>query len=246
MKDNRYNIITWNFDLLDTDTSVLAKWTYYCYSQFHQTWDLIPIAKRKTLAKVSASPADRTHTVWKDLRNPETLYTYLPLLHHMFKGRQEIDIDVLVDEILSLNQYSVPLTMPGNIAYASACIIRYLWEDPRIVRNFLELKEWFPDEDIGRLLILAHCNSLLNGLEIHSGHSLLEYMYARDGRPRKDFEWVSVFSEKNELPAKTTGTMANRLNGLTVKWFDDLGMSKGYHKGEAARQAFAAEILCAA
>lgn len=213
----RYKLMQWNFDLLDAESNVVGDWHYYCYSGYHETWE--NVTNKETLARVVARQGENGYKISYGMNTPEVLYPYFELLTAFFGEHQKIDIDTLVDEVLNQNQYSLPLDMPMNVCYGSAAIIRYLWEDPRLVYNFITLREKFPDEPIARLFLIGHSQSIMPHGEINSGHSFLQQAYGRDVWTLKDVDYPKAFEKLKATPI-TTGRFVDCFYLTTEKWIN--------------------------
>lgn len=213
----RYKLMQWNFDLLDAESNVVGDWRYYCYSGYHDAWE--EVTNKETLARVVARQGSTGHKIAYGMNTPEVLYSYFELLTAFFGKYQKVDVDTLVDEIINHNQYSLPLDMPVNVCYGTAAIIRYLWEDPRLVYNFITLREKFPDESIARLFLIGHSQSLITPDEINSGHSFITAAYYRDVWARKDVDYPKVFERYTETPI-TAGRFVNDFSYVTQPWID--------------------------
>lgn len=212
-----YKLMRWDFSLLDHDSKEVSNWYYYCYSGYREAWE--NVADKTVLARVVASQGTNGFKIDFGMNTPEILYPYFELLKAFFGEHQKIDIDTLVDEVLNQNQYSLPLDMPVNVCYGSAAIIRYLWEDPRLVYNFITLREKFPDEPIARLFLIGHSQSIMPHAEINSGHSFLQQAYGRDVWAPKDVDYPKVFEKLKATPI-TTGRFVDCFYMTTEKWIN--------------------------
>lgn len=241
----RYKLMHWNFDLLDAESNVVGGWEYYCYSGYHDAWE--EVTNKETLARVVARQGSTGHKIGYGMNTPEVLYPYFELLTAFFGKYQKVDVDTLVDEIINHNQYSLPLDMPVNVCYGTAAIIRYLWEDPRLVYNFITLREQFPDEPIARLFLIGHSQSLITPDEINSGHSFVQAAYCRDIWARKDIDYRKVFDKQLETPI-TYGRFVDGFFSTTQPWIDhkktaDAANMTSYKHVPAEREARLMELI---
>lgn len=247
--NHQYKLFQWDFALLDKDGNVLGYWDYYCYSGYKDAWDDLTKSQRDLLTHVRASQGKDGRKILFGMNAPEVLESYLELLDVFFGLYQKINRVDLIKEIITLNQYTIPLDMPVNVCYGSAAIIRYLWEDPRIVYNFIKLREKFPDENIGRLFLIAHSQSILPRGEIHQGHSFTPYAYGRDVWAHKDVDYPSVFATQLTTPIER-GRFVDNFHGNTVPWINERKVMNtnnyvSYRDNKAEREARLLELLAA-
>lgn len=245
--NQQYKLFYWDFDLLDKDGTVLDNWHYYCYSEYHNTWNDLSIDSRKSLTHVRAIQGKEGREILFGMNAPEILESYLELLGVFFGEYQKINMIDLIKEIITNNSYTIPLDMPVNVCYGSAAIIRYLWEDPRIVYNFIKLREKFPDENIGRLFLIAHSQSLLPRGEIHQGHSFVPYGYARDVWAPRNIDYPSVFKSEQDTPIES-GRFVREFSTTTDSWISWPKMKEGYtsyKNDKTEREARLVELIAA-
>lgn len=234
-----YRLFYWDFDVLDAASNRVAHWNYYCYAGFKDVAITL-----ETYSKFRKIVARTDHSISFGLRDKVHLSKYFELLPHFFGYHLKIDPDELVSHIMKQNGYYIPLDMPVNVCYGSAALIRYLWEDPRIVYNFLTLRELYPDQDIGRVFLASHSQSLIPCGEINYGHSFVEWAYSRDILPKDEIDYPSSFDKDVRTPYETM-YFVNNFRGVVGNWISKEMPVTNYIENPEDRIAHAGNLLMA-
>lgn len=237
--NRQYRLFHWDFKVLDADDKEVAHWNYYCYAGFREV-----ATSPETYSKFRKIVARTNNSISFGLRTKAYLSKYFELLPHFFGHHLKIDPDELVSYIMKQSGYYIPLDMPVNVCYGSAALIRYLWEDPRIVYNFLTLREAYPDQDIGRVFLASHSQSLIPYGEINYGHSFVEYAYSRDIFPKDEIDYSASFDKDVRTPYET-GYFVNNFKGVVANWSSKETPLTAYIENKEDRIAHAGNLLMA-